>query len=433
MPYTAQSSTMYNSGGDPVNLKADYAGDLMVSIDGSNADAFNRLRVSQPQGLFDAKFTYDLQPLLYQQISTAGTATVTHDATNRCALMTHTASAANDSIYMQSYEWIRYQPGKSQLVFITLNFGGASTDIRKYAGIGTASNGIEFALSDTTGLPEFKINSDTTNGDQTVTQASWNIDHLDGNGPSGYTLNTSKTQIMFIQYQALFVGQVTVGFDIDGKLVPCHQFNHANSAATPYIQQADLPVRVGMDVSGTAITASGTMRFICCSVISEGGQEDERGYPFTCEGTASAADGVRTHILSLRPKTTFNSIANRTSITLDIIDMLVTGNFPIKWELCVGQAISGTTTYTDVNSTYSAFAYNTAGTISGSPTIVIASGYIASSAQNKGSLSHKASQRIPITLDMAGAVRALGTLSLIVTGIGGASNCRASFNWHEHR
>ena len=33
----------------------------------------------------------------------------------------------------------------------------------------------------------------------------------------------------------------------------------------------------------------------------------------------------------------------------------------------------------------------------------------------------------------AGAVRILGTLTLIATGLGGASAMRASFNWREIR
>jgi len=118
---------------------------------------------------------------------------------------------------------------------------------------------------------------------------------------------------------------------------------------------------------------------------------------------------------------------------LDSVDILVTGNTPIKWELCIGQAISGTTTFTDVNATYSAFEYNTVGAASGDPAVVIASGYIAATATQKNAISAKITNRYPITLDAAGAVRALGTLSLLVTGDGATSVCKAIFNWHEVR
>jgi hypothetical protein len=79
--------------------------------------------------------------------------------------------------------------------------------------------------------------------------------------------------------------------------------------------------------------------------------------------------------------------------------------------------------------------FNTAGTISGAPGIAIAAGYVAASAQTKSVTQAKLSQRYPITLNAAGALRAdnFGRLTLLVTGIGAGSACRASFNWREIR
>jgi hypothetical protein len=221
-----------------------------------------------------------------------------------------------------------------------------------------------------------------------------------------------------------------VGFDIDGGIVYCHEFEHANRIAFPYIQTASLPVIAGM-VSTT--TVSTTMLFICCAVKSEGGTDDVSGHTFSAEGTVTAGSGARTHILSLRPKVTYNSIANHIKFVLENLEVLVTGSNPVLWELCVGQAISGTTTFADVNATYSGFEFNTAGTISGSPAIVIASGYVAATSQSRSSSYRNVVNRYPITLNAAGAVRPLGTLSLIMTGIGGSSACRAIFNWKEVR
>jgi hypothetical protein len=51
----------------------------VVLPDSNDIDAFGRLRVSNPQGLFDAQFTYDLATLQYERLESnggAGTATV---------------------------------------------------------------------------------------------------------------------------------------------------------------------------------------------------------------------------------------------------------------------------------------------------------------------------------------------------------------------
>lgn len=407
--------------------------------DGANLDAFSRLRVSSPQGLFDGQFTYNLLPLQYEPITAnggAGTATITHDSTDRAALMTFTGVGSGAGARLQSYEFVRYQPGRSQAAFVTFNFIESVTGVTKFAGLSSwgstgagVGNGIEFQLADST--KQWTIYSDTGAGDETVTQTNWNLDKLNGTGPSGITLDITKAQIAVIDFQALYVGRVRVGFDIGGNVVYCHEFNHSNLLNSPYIQTASLPVRCGMRTSAGSIST--TMKFICAAVISEGGQEENGGVPNTAEGTVTASSGADTHILSVRPKTTFNSITNRVKMIVDSVDILVTGNQPILWKLVVGQAISGTTTYADVNTTYSAFEFNTAGTISGTPALVIQQGYVPASNQVKSASSPRITNRIPITLDAAGAVRANGTLTILVQGIGGTSACRASLNWRELR
>jgi hypothetical protein len=329
---------------------------------------------------------------------------------------------------MQSFEHFRYQPGKTQLIFVTFNMLSTADNCVKFAGYSDGVNGIEYQLSGTTS--QFTIYSSTSAGQETVVQADWNIDKLDGTGVSGHNLDITKTQILVIDLQALYVGRVRVGFDIDGDVIYCHQFNHANYIAAPYIKTANLPITCGMLCTGTVST---TMNFICCSVISEGGSDETVGYGHSASGSATAGSGARTHLLSVRPKTTFNGVANRSKFVLEGVSLLVTGSSPVKWELVLGQAISGTTSFTDANLLYSAFEFNTAGTISGSPTIVIDAGYVGASAQTKGSQDTKAILRYPITLNAAGAVRSLGTISLIVTGIGGNSACQGDLNWREIR
>lgn len=398
--------------------------------DGPNLDSFSRLRTSNPSYVFDGQLTYNLQPLIYEQITSGGggTKTVTHDATNSCALMTFTSATTGANAYMQSYEHFRYQAGRSQLVFITFNFIEAVTDVLKFAGYSAgATNGVEFQLSGST--LQFVIYSDTANGDQTVVQSNWNFDKLDGTGASGLTLDITKTQILVIDMQALYVGRVRMGFDIDGQIVYAHEFLHANTVATPYIQTANLPVRCGMSCTGTVTT---TMRFVCCSVISEGGADDELGYSFSQVGTGTAGNDTPVHILSVRPKTTFNSIANRSKFILESLEVIVTGNAAIRWDLCIGETVTGTTVFNDVNATYSAMEYNTAGTYA-DPAIIIASGYCVSAAQTKGAVERSISLRYPITLDADGAIRANGTLSLNGTGIGATSAMQTIFNWKEIR
>lgn len=76
---------------------------LTVKVQATGVDAFGRLRVSNPEYVFDAQLTYDLQPLLFEQVTAQSGATVAHDSTNRCALMTFASTPTGGAAYMQSY------------------------------------------------------------------------------------------------------------------------------------------------------------------------------------------------------------------------------------------------------------------------------------------------------------------------------------------
>jgi hypothetical protein len=400
--------------------------------DTGSIDAFSRLRTSAQETLFSTQCQYSTDPVKMESFNTGTGVAPTHSASTRMVALSCTAGSGTSG--MQSYQYSPYEPGKSQFIAITGVLGtgvaGATVDV----GYFDANNGVIFRQNGTTNLQLILRTSTggSVSDSNIVAQSSWNIDKLDGTGASGITLDVTKSFIMIIDLQFLGMGRVRVGFDINGVIYYVHQFLNANNLAVPYMQSATLPI--GMLITASATATTKTSYFKCATVQSEGGQINNMGLYFsTPEATVTAGNGTRTHLLSLRPKTTFNSITNRETFAVDSIEMTVTGNAPVYWELCLGQAISGTTTFNDINTTYSGFEYNTAGTLSGSPAIVVASGYVASATNAKESISRAISAQYPITLDRAGAVRANGTLTLVVTGIGANSATRGTINFKEIR
>jgi hypothetical protein len=403
--------------------------DNNISIkDGANLDAFSRLRVSNPLILHNAQFTYDLAPIVFEQIATGTGSTITHDTTNRCASMSFSSTPIGGECFMQTYEYLPYQPGRSQLIFVTFNMEGFAADTLKFAGYSDGKNGIEFQITDID--PQFTIYSDSGLGDETVIQKFWNLDQLDGTGPSGLTLDITQVQILVIDIQALYVGRVRVGFDIGGSIIYAHEFDHANKTLYPYIQTANLPVRCGMFCIGTSTT---TMNFICSAVISEGGSEDINvfGYTFETNHSVSATTGG-VQIMTLRPKTLFNGFTNRMRVAYIDVEIYNAGNQPVRWDLCVGQAITGGT-WADVNTSYSGTEVNTGATLSGSPAIVIDSGWVASTGSSKGLVNTAVISRYPMTLDAAGANRTLGSLTLKITSLSGTQTVYGGVKFREIR
>lgn len=411
--------------------------DNQITIkDGPNLDAFSRLRVSNPLTIFSNQFTYDLSPLIFEQVSNnPGAAYAVHESTDRCAAITFNTASPGDNIYMQSYEYIPYQPGRSQLVFITFNMfpsGAVTFDSEKIVGLGDNDNGFYFKHNySNNNLLSFEITSNTNAGTEIVYQSNWNLDKLDGTGPSGINLEIRRTQILVIDFQALYVGRVRFGFDIGGQIIYAHEFLHANIFSYPYIATANLPIRVGMySISGV----DDTMHFICCSVASEGGLDDSQrfGYNFIQGGNTNVAIG--TYLMSLRPTPTFAGYVNRTKFILQEIEFINVGNKPIKWQLSIDATAAGMPVYNPVNATYSAIEYDTVGSYTPG-TIIIDEGYVPSGGANKGGGEITAiSSKYPITLDANNAPRTFGTLTLTADVIGiGNSDVYWAFKWKEIR
>lgn len=289
-----------------------------------HVDAFDRIRISNPGYRFDSQFTYQIDSDLWSELSPNGS--VTHDATERWALLSADGSVATNKVILQSAYHAPYTPGRSQFALLTFVMGAAPEDGgARRAGYWDGTNGV-YLEQKTVGAAttvSLVLDSGTTVGAQTVLQEDWNVDPMDGTGPSGITLDLSKTQILAIPLQALYVGRAVVGFDIDGKFWPAHQFLHSNIKAQPYIQQASLPLRFEVEADSTA--APVTMAGICGSVLSEGGADlqDMPGRQFVATGSlTSTAAGA---LIVIRSKEQLNSINQNAVVIPTDVDVTVTG------------------------------------------------------------------------------------------------------------
>jgi hypothetical protein len=243
---------------------------IPISIGGTNVDAFGRLRVSQPYTLFDSQNRYAADNQF--DVSTTGTGTTTF-LSNEAAVKMEVTGAGVGSVLRQSYRSFPYQPGKGLLVLATFVMDSSmSLNLTQRVGYYNDSNGVFFQRID--GVYSFVLRSSVTgtpSDTRTVNQSDWNGDKLDGTGASGYTLDPSKAQILWMDFEWLGVGSVRCGFIIDGQYIVCHTFNNANEITNVYMTTAILPVRYEIKTVSSAVAAS--MKAICCSVISEGGFE----------------------------------------------------------------------------------------------------------------------------------------------------------------
>lgn len=243
---------------------------IPVSIGGTNTDAFGRVRVSQPYTLFDSQNRYQKDDQFSE--STVNGASITYSANESTVLLAADTTSGSKAV-RQSYRVMPYQPGKGLLFLGTFVMAAAQTNLRQRVGYFNTDNGVFFQQSGSTNAFVLRTNtSGTPNDDRTVNQADWNGDKLDGTGASGVTLDTTKAQILWMDFEWLGVGSVRCGFIIDGQYIVCHTFNNANELNKVYMTTAILPVRY--EIEATAAIASGaTMKQICSTVITEGGYQ----------------------------------------------------------------------------------------------------------------------------------------------------------------
>ena len=241
-----------------------------VSIGGTNVDAFGRVRVSAPYTIFDSQNRYAIDNQFDTSTATGGSTTY---LPNESSVRMDVTTSSGSEVVRQTYRCMPYQPGKGLLCLATFVMNTAKTGLRQRVGYFGTQNGVFIQQADST--VSFVLRSyisGSVSDARAVNQADWNGDKLNGTGDSGYTLDLTKAQILWMDFEWLGVGSVRCGFIIDGNYIVCHTFENANDITSVYMTTAILPVRY--EITNTAATASASsMKQICSSVVSEGGYE----------------------------------------------------------------------------------------------------------------------------------------------------------------
>lgn len=240
-----------------------------VNFYGTALDAFGRARFSSPYTLFDSQNRYAKNDQWSESTATGGT--VTYDANSSTVQLNVTTSSGSE-VVRQTYRSFSYQPGKSLLTLNTFALPTAQANQRIRIGYFNTENGVFLERDGTTVRLVRRTYVSGVAVDNQVNQSDWNGDKLNGTGDSGFTLDLTKTQIFWQDFEWLGVGSVRCGFVIDGQTIICHTFQNANNLTDVYMTTAILPMRYEVTNTG-ATTSSATVKQICSTVISEGGYE----------------------------------------------------------------------------------------------------------------------------------------------------------------
>lgn len=345
---------------------------LTVTSAERQTDAFGRLRVSNTGQRLDGEFIYGSQDDYFDHTTNNGT--ITHNANTRDLTFSVSAAANGDFAKVASYP-VPYTPGNSQLIDIT--------GVLDLAGIGGGTAEI-FVRTSISGSAVETTYTQSTWSDLKVGEVDWTTSHI-------FTMD----------FQSLKVGTIRFGMVKNGIIRPVLSVHNDDVRDSGYWQLANSPVYWHLYSDGTnsymeigygndnnaigfrykiAANASATMKAICCTVKSEGGESlyNMPGLPRAADTntTARTVSNVEYPVISIRPKTTFLTYENM-MLALPKAFTINT-NQPIHFHLMHDTTLdAGTVSWTDVETNDSMMEYDVSAT-SFTGGHKIASGYLGS-------------------------------------------------------
>lgn len=253
----------------------------------ANKDTFGRLVSVEPVELGSYDHRIGKLPRYFDELIVGG-ATSVHNP-NSVSVDMETGTGATDSVIRQSYRQFEYIRGNAEIGKFSLNPGGpGKVGNERIWGLGDSENGVFWGI-DQNGLKV--IRRSKTTGiivNETVYQANFNGDKLDGTGLSGANIDLTKQNLFVITFSWLGTNIIQMRFAYRGQQVIAHTFYAGNNEVSAWSQSGTLPIR--FQNTNTAITTSSTIMKVCCSAVFTVGSSKE----ISTYGSVSTGTGTTT-------------------------------------------------------------------------------------------------------------------------------------------
>lgn len=342
--------------------------------DGPTVDAFGNLRTSSPRVLFESKLISDDGPLLWERVTSGSTAKSEWTS----PISKYEVSGSGDYVISETYQKFVYEAGQSHKILMTFQLGAPVASTTARVGYFNSST-VAPHTADFDGLylerDGLTVNFCVANSGSidTYEQSTW-ADPLDGTGTSGVTVDWSKSQILFMDFQWLGVGRVRVGLVIGGELIYFHEVDHANVITGVYMNSANHSLRHELRSSG----GQSDFHQICASVQTEGNVSNDgiiQSVTSDRAGIAVAAAGPDEAILGVRLK------SGSPYAAIDVIGASIlelTGNDNFQYSLIRNPTVAGAVTWQDMPTGSFQFAEGSGtNTVTAGTGVTLDSGWVA--------------------------------------------------------
>ncbi|MGG1684890.1 hypothetical protein [Pseudalkalibacillus sp. NRS-1564] len=336
--------------------------DINITNIGPNVSSqFDELRTAERTPIVELTSVYGVSSIR-DIVTTTGGGTVTNDATEYSV---STSTGGTDAATLDSALRGRYEPGYAGEAGIGIRLPSlpTGTQVTRW-GLFDDQNGGYFGRNETDTFVAVRRGG----VDTVINQSSWNVDPLDGSGPSGATLSLSKGnifQILFtwygygvIEFRVVLPNPTTLAQEV----ITVHRYSPTGE--TSFVDP-NLPLRAQVDNDGTASALS---------VFVGGRQYGIVGrynpiYRVTSERrTVSGIGATLTPLISFRRKSVFPAGSGRAnSVQISLEGIQVISSLDVAYQVLIGGTINGSfgnfpTANTNIPNTETALEVNNSAT-----------------------------------------------------------------------
>lgn len=381
--------------------------------------------------VLEVKTFYDKDTLRVTEILADG-ATSVHDAGENAVLMSITNSSAS-RVVRQTKPYASIINNKTMYAIVgaklisdtsarnLVSRAGCFDDANDitFSGALASGNGVFFQYQSGSGLAlVLRSNLTGTQVDTVIPQNMWDVDTLDGQGPTGHVLDPTAENVYIFEWSALKGNIIRAGYMRDGFPVFCHKFMNVRMGC------ASVPLRwelKRLDATDPASDAA-SMTQAAGSVMIQGNNDgpiinrsrtSDNIKPVTMANSPQPILSLR-----LRPAT------NRAKLLPRCVRIANLGAGIAKWSLVLNPSVLTGSSFNDVGSgSYGQFS-ESENAVSGG--VVISSGFFS---DNNGLQTIEINEKsLSLCADISGTP---DVLTLVVHYLRGVVSVSAAVEWAE--
>lgn len=265
---------------------------------------------------------HEIRELTISSVASATTGTVflTIDGIRHTITLTDVSTAQEVATHISQHD---YKRG----LYLTDTVDNKVIVLSERQNAQTGNHTFSFALGTATNITASwaQISTSSAQTRDTISQTSWNIDRMNGTGPSGQILNPQKGNVFRITFQWLGFGSILFSIEDSntGKFAPVHVFKYANKNTSVSLSQPTLQYTAY--VASTFSVTPISLRLFSCGMFVQG--HVRRHDPiYSHSNTHTGLDGINTNklIMAIRNPRVFNGKGSQVELLLRTLTVATT-------------------------------------------------------------------------------------------------------------